>query len=61
MRITSYSEELNAQTLNFNKAFNRKIELANFGLGLGLYIANQIFTKRTHTLKDNIVEYIIRF
>lgn len=49
--ISSVGDELDPQRLEFERAFNRKIEASNSGLGLGLYIANQIFKKHGHTLK----------
>ena len=49
--ISSVGDELDPQRLEFERAFNRKIETSNSGLGLGLYIANQIFKKHGHTLK----------
>ena len=49
--ISSVGDELDPQRLDFQRAFNRKFESSNSGLGLGLYIANQIFIKHGHTLK----------
>ena len=49
--ISSVGDELDPQRLDFERAFNRKVEASNSGLGLGLYIANQIFIKHGHTLK----------
>ena len=49
--ISSVGNELDPQRLDFQRAFNRKFESSNSGLGLGLYIANQIFIKHGHTLK----------
>ncbi|WP_122863413.1 ArsS family sensor histidine kinase [Campylobacter showae] len=49
--ISSMGDELDPERLNFERAFNRKVETSNSGLGLGLYIANQIFKKHGHTLK----------
>ena len=49
--ISSTGDELDPEKLNFKRAFNRKVETSNSGLGLGLYIANQIFKKHGHTLK----------
>lgn len=49
--ISSIGDKLEAERLDFERAFNRKIEASNSGLGLGLYIANQIFKKHGHTLK----------
>ena len=49
--ISSVGDELDPQRLDFNRTFNRKFETSNSGLGLGLYIANQIFIKHGHTLK----------
>ncbi|AOO64693.1 ArsS family sensor histidine kinase [Sulfurospirillum halorespirans] len=49
--ISSIGEKLEAERLDFERAFNRKVEASNSGLGLGLYIANQIFKKHGHTLK----------
>ena len=53
--ISSIGEKIDEERLNFDRAFNRKTELANTGLGLGLYIANQIFTKHGFKMKH---EYI---
>jgi len=49
--ISSIGDKLEAEKLDFERAFNRKVEASNSGLGLGLYIANQIFKKHGHTLK----------
>ena len=49
--ISSVGDELDPERLDFNRTFNRKFETSNSGLGLGLYIANQIFIKHGHTLK----------
>lgn len=49
--ISSAGDELEPERLDFERAFNRKFETSNSGLGLGLYIANQIFIKHGHTLK----------
>ncbi|NBK99494.1 MAG: HAMP domain-containing histidine kinase [Erysipelotrichia bacterium] len=49
--ISSIGDKLEAQRVDFERAFNRKVETSNSGLGLGLYIANQIFKKHGHTLK----------
>ena len=44
--ISSVGDELEPERLEFDKAFNRRVETSNSGLGLGLYIANQ-FLKST--------------
>ena len=49
--IISAGSELEPERLEFDRAFNRRVEASNSGLGLGLYIANQIFKKHNHTLK----------
>ncbi|MBE3606803.1 HAMP domain-containing histidine kinase [Campylobacter sp. RM13119] len=49
--ISSVGDKLEEQRLDFERAFNRKVETSNSGLGLGLYIANQIFKKHGHVLK----------
>ena len=49
--ISSVGDELEQERLEFDRAFNRRVETSNSGLGLGLYIANQIFKKHGHTLK----------
>ena len=49
--ISSVGDELEPEILEFDRAFNRRVETSNSGLGLGLYIANQIFKKHGHTLK----------
>ena len=49
--ISNTGDELEPERLDFERAFNRKVETSNSGLGLGLYIANQIFKKHGHTLK----------
>ena len=41
--IISVGSELEPERLEFDRAFNRRVEASNSGLGLGLYIANQIF------------------
>lgn len=51
VRISSIGDKIEAERLDFERAFNRKVEASNSGLGLGLYIANQIFKKHGHTLK----------
>ncbi|CAD7286868.1 hypothetical protein LMG7974_00124 [Campylobacter majalis] len=63
--ISSIGDELEPERLDFQRAFNRKVETSNSGLGLGLYIANQIFKKHNHTLKykyeDNKNTFMICF
>ena len=49
--IISVGSELEPERLEFDRAFNRRVEISNSGLGLGLYIANQIFKKHGHALK----------
>ena len=49
--ISSVGDELEPERLEFDRAFNRRVETSNSGLGLGLYIANQIFKKHGHALK----------
>ena len=49
--IISAGSELEPERLEFDRAFNRRVEISNSGLGLGLYIANQIFKKHGHALK----------
>ena len=49
--IINVGSELEPERLEFDRAFNRRVETSNSGLGLGLYIANQIFKKHNHTLK----------
>ena len=49
--INSVGDELEPERLEFDRAFNRRVETSNSGLGLGLYIANQIFKKHGHALK----------
>ena len=49
--ISSVGDELEPERLEFDRVFNRRVETSNSGLGLGLYIANQIFKKHGHTLK----------
>ena len=49
--INSVGDELEPERLEFDRAFNRRVEISNSGLGLGLYIANQIFKKHGHALK----------
>ena len=49
--ISSVGSELEPERLEFDRAFNRRVETSNSGLGLGLYIANQIFKKHSHALK----------
>lgn len=49
--ISSAGSELEPERLEFDRAFNRRVEISNSGLGLGLYIANQIFKKHGHALK----------
>ena len=54
--VLSVGEPLDEKRLDFTKAFNRSIEGASQGLGLGLYIANAIFAKHgfrlTYTYED---------
>nr|WP_249321211.1 ArsS family sensor histidine kinase [Campylobacter mucosalis] len=63
--ISSTGKKLDKDRLDFKRAFNRKIEASNSGLGLGLYIANQIFKKHNHTLKykyeDGKNRFMVRF
>ena len=49
--IINVGSELEPERLEFDRAFNRRVETSNSGLGLGLYIANQIFKKHGHVLK----------
>jgi len=49
--IISAGSELEPERLEFDRAFNRRVETSNSELGLGLYIANQIFKKHGHALK----------
>ena len=49
--IINVGSELEPERLEFDRAFNRRVETSNSGLGLGLYIANQIFKKHGHALK----------
>ena len=49
--ISSVGDELEPERLEFDRVFNRRVEISNSGLGLGLYIANQIFKKHDHVLK----------
>ncbi|MBE3606718.1 HAMP domain-containing histidine kinase [Campylobacter sp. RM13119] len=49
--IVSEGEPLEASRLDFSRIFNRKSEVAGSGLGLGIYIANQIFIKHGLELK----------
>ena len=49
--IINVGSELEPERLEFDRAFNRRVETSNSGLGLGLYIANQIFKKHGHGLK----------
>ena len=63
--ISSVGDELEPGRLEFDRAFNRRVETSNSGLGLGLYIANQIFKKHGHALKykheDGINIFMICF
>jgi len=43
--ICSYGEKIPKERLDFSRAFNRTVEGASSGLGLGLYIANAIIAK----------------
>ena len=43
--VSSYGKKLDEKRLDFTKAFNRSIEGASSGLGLGLYIAYEIVKK----------------
>ena len=45
LKIASVGEMIPQERLDFTRAFNREVESTNVGLGLGLYIANQIFLK----------------
>ncbi|WP_103588554.1 ArsS family sensor histidine kinase [Campylobacter concisus] len=49
--VVSYGDKIDDERLDFNKAFNRKSEFSGAGLGLGLYIANQIFTRHGCEMK----------
>lgn len=48
--ISSDGAEIPKQRLDFTRAFNRDIESTSTGLGLGLYIANQITLKHLYQL-----------
>ncbi|MEZ7933704.1 MAG: ATP-binding protein, partial [Sulfurospirillum sp.] len=43
--VCSYGEKIPKERLDFSRAFNRVMEGASSGLGLGLYIANAIVAK----------------
>ena len=43
--VCSYGEKIPKERLDFSRAFNRAMEGASSGLGLGLYIANAIVAK----------------
>lgn len=45
IRVCSEGEKIPDERLDFSRAFNRSIEGASTGLGLGLYIANAIISK----------------
>lgn len=51
LQIFSYGEKIPKQRLDFSRAFNRDVESTNTGLGLGLYIANQIILKHNCSLR----------
>ncbi len=45
LSVCSYGEKILKERLDFSRAFNRTVEGASSGLGLGLYIANAIVAK----------------
>lgn len=45
LSVCSYGEKIPQERLDFSRAFNRAVEGASSGLGLGLYIANAIVAK----------------
>lgn len=51
LQILSCGEKIHEQRLDFSRAFNKEVESTNTGLGLGLYIANQIIVKHGYTLQ----------
>lgn len=56
MSICSFGEKIPSERLDFSRAFNRAVEGANSGLGLGLYIANAIVVKHGFELSYLHVE-----
>ena len=49
--ISSNGNQIPTKRLDFNRAFNRDVESTSTGLGLGLYIANQIILKHSYELR----------
>ena len=63
--VSSYGKKLDEKRLDFTKAFNRSIEGASSGLGLGLYIAYEIVKKHgfrlTYSYEDGRNVFCIEF
>jgi len=65
MTISNSGEKIEEERLDFTRAFNREVEDTNAGLGLGLYIANQIFLKHncmlTYRYENDTNYFVIHF
>lgn len=59
--VASYGDEIEEEQLDFSKIFNRKVEGSSSGLGLGLYIVNEIVLKHGFTFRYEYEEQINRF
>lgn len=59
--VASLGDEIEEEQLDFSKIFNRKVEGSSSGLGLGLYIVNEIVLKHGFVFRYEHEEQVNRF